>query len=347
MEKHNKKSAKCTTKKLRVKKRKASLKRKSFHHLNQNQRDRMEAMINAGHTQKEIAQVLKVNPCTISRERRERKRKNGYYDADTAQMKARSKRRDASYQGMKVDKDMAMKRHIIAELKTKHSPDEISGRMIEENMLFYTGKDSIYKWLYSVYGQQYCKYLCTKRYKRRKQKRGSKREMIPNRVSFEKRPIDATHLEGDTFVSPTKLGTTVSGAIVVAVKSKLILGQIIKNRKPVTMRRAVNKCVVQINNVNTDITFDNGIENKEHEQLLIPAYFTNPHSPWQKPHVENGIGLLRRWFIPKGTDLRKVSNSTLQEYLHVLNNKYRKSLGYRSAYEVALEIGLIDEIPKN
>ena len=64
------------------------------------------------------------------------------------------------------------------------------------------------------------------------------------------------------------------------------------------------------------------------------------------PDVEGGIGLIRRWFIPKGTDLADISNDTYQSQLHLLNHKYRKSLGYRSAYEAALEAGIIDRVPR-
>jgi len=88
---------------------------------------------------------------------------------------------------------------------------------------------------------------------------------------------------------------------------------------------------------------DNGLENKDHKQFGIPAYFADPHSPWQKPHIENNIGLLRRWFIKKGTNLQTVSDQQLQEYLRILNGKYRKSLGYQSAYEAAIKRGIIQQ----
>ena len=74
---------------------------------------------------------------------------------------------------------------------------------------------------------------------------------------------------------------------------------------------------------------------------LIRTYFCNPHSPWQKPLIENSIGLLRRWFLPKGTDLSKVTEEELQKYIYILNHKYRKSLGYKSADEAARERGIL------
>ena len=109
------------------------------------------------------------------------------------------------------------------------------------------------------------------------------------------------------------------------------------------MARAVKEITADISI--DDLTLDNGIENKLHGQFGIPAYFADPHSPWQKPHIENGIGLLRRRFIRKGTDLRTISEEQLQGYPRILNGKYRKSLGYRSAYEAALERGIIQKNP--
>ena len=93
----------------------------------------------------------------------------------------------------------------------------------------------------------------------------------------------------------------------------------------------------------TTSAMDNGLENKYNKQFGIPAYFADPHSPWQKPHIENNIGLLRRWFIKKGTNLQTVSDQQLQEYLRILNGKYRKSLGYQSAYEAAIKRGIIQQ----
>jgi IS30 family transposase len=319
-------------------------KREPFKHFDQNKRDRMETLLNAGEFQKDIAFVLKVHPSSVSRERNGRKRQNGYYDADTAEHKAQVKRSNASYKGKKVESNKESKIYIIEELKAKRSPDEISGRMKLEGKSFYVGKDAIYEWLRSPYGQKYCKYLCTKRYRKKKQKKNKKREMIPNRVSLSERPTDGVHAEGDLFVSPTNAGTTVSGAFVVVPVSKLFAGTIIPNRKPDTMTKAV-KSILSPLSVD-DMTLDNGIENKKHEDWGLPVYFADPHAPWQKPHVEGGIGLLRKWFIKKGTDLREVSEEEFQMQLHILNGKYRKSLGYRSAYEVSIERGIIKEIPR-
>lgn len=317
--------------------------RKPFRHLNQSDRDRIESLKEAGHLQIEIAAILKVDAGTVSREIKKRKRKDGRYDATTAQMKANGKRRRSKYQGMKIEKYPKLCERIITELKDYRSPNEIAGRMERENLTPRINTNAIYKWLYSAYGQKYCKHLCTKRHKKKKQKKLPKREMIPNRISLKQRPLGGEHAEGDLFVSPTKTGTLISGAIICAPSAQLLIATLIKNKKPAEMAQAINKMIAGIS-IN-DLTLDNGIENRDHEQFNIPAYFADPHAPWQKPHIENNIGLLRRWFIPKKTDLKNVSEKELQKYLHILNSKYRKSLGYRNAYEVAIECGIIQKIP--
>jgi IS30 family transposase len=319
-------------------------KRRQFRHLKQHDRDRIEALLNSGNTQEEISKILNFDAGSISRENKKRKLKNGRYSATAAQHKARLKRLNSKHQVMKIEKYPELRKQIIAELKNRRSPDEISGRMKYKKQTPRVGTNAIYKWLYSAWGQAYCHLLCTKRYRPRKQKKKTKREMIPNRISIEKRPKKGIHAEGDLFVSPTKTGSLNSGAIICVPVSKLLVGTMIENKKPSTMTMAVKSVVTDLNI--DDLTFDNGIENKEHERFGLPAYFCDPHSPWQKPHVENGIGLVRRWFIPKKTDLKDISENQLQNCLHILNGKYRKSLGYQSAYEVSLKRGIIQKIPR-
>lgn len=315
------------------------IKRKKFKHLDQFDRDRIEALLKAGHLQKEIAEILKVDKGTISREIKKHKRKNGYYDSLVANHKALVSRLSSKYQGMKIEKCPELRKIIIKYLEDKQSPDAIAGRIKEDKIFPCISTKSIYRWLYSAFGQGYCRLLCTKRYNKKKQKRKSKREMISDRISFELRPKEGIHAEGDLFVSSKNSNTQRSGAVIVIPEAKLILGTMIPNKRPSVMTEAVRSLNTKVN-IN-DILMDNGIENRDHKNFGIPAYFCDPHSPWQKPHVEQAIGILRRWFIKKKTNLDMISEEELQSYLHVLNNKWRKSLGYKSAYEVAIEKGIL------
>lgn len=296
----------------------------------------------------EIAKILKVDKSTISRERK-KKRKNGKYDADTAEHKALVKRENSKHQGMKIEGDRRLRKYIVERLKKKRSPDEIAGRMKEEKQPFSIGTVAIYKWLYSGFGQKYCKYLCTQRWRRRpRTKSKTGRHIIPNMVRIEALPkgsVNRTrygHYESDTFVSPKKSGVKTSGAISCEKKTKLILGKKIPNMKPASMKRAMRSFEREA--VMKTTTMDRGIENTKHEEWGVDAYCCDPSSPWQKPLVEGTIGLLRRWFWPKGTDLSKVSDYMFKKNIGIINNKYRKSLHYRSALEVSEKHGILKSL---
>lgn len=323
-------------------------KRKHFSHINQKKRDRIEGLLDDGVLQKDIAKILKVDKSTVSRELK-KKRQNGRYNADTAEHKALVKRENSKYQGMKIEAHPELKKRIIKELKAKRSPDEIAGRMKIEKIFPRAGTVAIYKWLYSAFGQRYCKYLCTQRWRRRPRiKSRTGRHLIPNMVRIEALPrgsINRTrygHFESDTFVSPKKSGVKTSGAVSCEKKSKFILGRKIPNMRPASMKRAMKSFENKADMKTT--VMDRGIENTRHEEWGVNAYCCDPSSPWQKPLVEGTIGLLRRWFWPKGTNLSKVSDYQFQKNINIINNKYRKSLRYRSALEVALEHGILKSL---
>lgn len=324
--------------------------KKTFRHLNQYDRDRIEALVRTGEKKSAIARILQVDRSTIGREIEQRKKQSGEYEATTAQHKAYVKRRESKYQGMKVEAYPSLKAHIIDELKRKRSPDEIAGRMKREGTDVELGKDAIYHWLYSVWGQAYCPYLCSRRYGKKKRRMNkTRRVMIPDRISIDERPLGATnktryqHFEADTAVAPKRAHNTHAIAVAAERKTKLVLGTKIPSLSPIHMTQALH--LFQKRAHMKSATTDNGIENKQHREWGIPTFFADPHSPWQKPLIENTIGLLRRWFFKKGTDWSTVSEQNLQKALSIINNKYRKSLNYASALEVASAHGIIISDP--
>ncbi|WP_029484532.1 IS30 family transposase, partial [Deinococcus marmoris] len=69
------------------------------------------------------------------------------------------------------------------------------------------------------------------------------------------------------------------------------------------------------------------------QQWNASTYACHAHSPWEKGSVENTNGLLRQFF-PKGTDFTVMELSTVIAAQHLLNNRPRKVLGYRTPQEV-------------
>lgn len=302
-------------------------------------RDRIESLWKKGFSEVDIAGVLEVHKSTVSREIRKRAREDGKYSATNAEHKALVKREDSKYQGMKIEQNPTLRRHIISELKQRQSPDGIAGRMKEEKWNVRVSADAIYRWLHSSFGQRYCKYLCTKRYKKKPHSDAPKRQIIQNMLSIHNMPPDPGLVtEGDTFLSPKKVSKA-SAVLVVWRESKLLKGELVKSLRPVHTTRVMRK--IHTENKSDVMILDQGGENREHESFNVSTAFCDPASPRQKPLIESSIGLCRRWFWPKGTNLRLVSKEEFQTNIEILNNKYRKSLRYRSANEEARRYGIL------
>lgn len=324
---------------------------KPYRHLVEKDRDRIEALRDSGTKQKEIAKILKVDPGTISREiarnrRKYRKKKNiknknARYEADVAEQKAYVRRKYAKYQGKKINENERLKGYITRRLKKFWSPDEISGRMKRDKKPFYASKTAVYEWLYTSRGSRWCKYLYAEHCRPMKRKgKKPKKTLIPNKIGIIERPLGATnktrygHYEGDTIVSAKKTGSREALSVVYERKAKYIDARKISNLKPASNNSAIEEMKKEM--LMKSITMDNGIENTKYEKLEIPAYFCDPYSSWQKGGVENANKMIRR-FIPKKSDIADYSDYYVKMVIDILNNKPRKSLNYKTAYEVMVE----------
>jgi IS30 family transposase len=328
------------------------MKKKKYEHLNQIKRDRLQALRESGHTQKEIAEILKSNQSTISRElsrnRRKIKRKggtiNGRYESNAAQHKAYLKRYYSKFQLRKINQDNELQKYIVRKLKRGWSPSDISGRMRKDKKKFYASKTAIYEWLRSNRGQRYCKYLYSGRYRAKKYgKKRTKKVLIPNRTSIFLRPKGATnktrygHYENDTMVSGKKTGSKAALSVMYEKKARYMDAKKIKNLRPGSNKEAILK--MKSDKKVKSMTFDNGIENVKHQELGVPTFFCDPYSSWQKGGVENCVKMIRR-YIPKGCDINDYSDRDIKSIVTLLNNKPRKSLGYKTPYEVMVENNL-------
>ncbi len=321
--------------------------KKTYAHLDQFKRDRLQALLEQNTTQASIARILEADKSTISREIQRNGKKirgkggtrDGPYLARLAQHKAYVRRKYAKYQGKTINENDALKAHIIEQLKAFHSPDAIAGRMKRNKPSFYASKTAIYAWLYSNRGQYWCSYLYSRRYrpkKRRKKKR--RKTLILYRKGLEYRPRGAAnktrygHYEGDTIVSGKNTGSKAALSVLYERKAKYVgvrkidsLAPCLHNQAITSMKRELTKML--------SLTQDNGIENAKHYELDMPTFFCDPYASWQKGGVENMNKQIRQ-FIPKGTDIAQYSSSYLAHVERILNHKPRKSLGYATPYEV-------------
>jgi len=85
------------------------------------------------------------------------------------------------------------------------------------------------------------------------------------------------------------------------------------------------------------ITSDNGREFAGHEQiaqgLRAKFYFAHPYSSWERGLNENTNGLVRQYF-PKKSDFSKITDEAVQQAMDRLNDRPRKTLGFRTPNEV-------------
>jgi IS30 family transposase len=109
----------------------------------------------------------------------------------------------------------------------------------------------------------------------------------------------------------------------------------------ITMKNALAATITTLpGQLLRSLTWDRGKELSAHAEFKvetgIPVYFADPHSPWQRPTNENTNGLLRQYF-PKGTDLARWSAEEIEAVAIALNNRPRKTLGWKTPAEALNE----------
>ena len=152
---------------------------------------------------------------------------------------------------------------------------------------------------------------------------GTGRSAIGTIVERKSRSILLVHLprmEGYGEIPPVKNGPALGGYGALAMNTALIATM---TKLPEQLRKT--------------LTWDRGKELSAHAQFALETgtkvYFADPHSPWQRPTNENANGLLRQYF-PKGTDLSRWSAEDLEAVAFELNNRPRKTLGWKTPAEV-------------
>jgi len=315
---------------------------KVYKHLEDSERDEIAVMLAQGLSKKEIALFLNRHPSTVGREikRNGSSKINTRYRANRAQQRA-LKRKIESRQKVRLKNDV-IRDYVLHKLTVGYTPEQIAGRIRKDLKGYMTNHESIYLFIY-MERPDLTKYLV--RGKRKRQKRsikpGKRMVKIPNRVMIGNRPeaINSKktygHWEADTVISRQS-----KSSLVVVRERKLQITLICKipRKNAEHMRRAVIRMLRRIpKNFVKSITFDNGLENADHELIAkalgVKIYFCNPYHSWEKGGVENVIGLIRRYF-PKKTDFSLISDLEIHLVEFKLNNRPRKSLGFLTPLEV-------------
>ncbi|MFD1898999.1 IS30 family transposase [Enterococcus termitis] len=158
---------------------------------------------------------------------------------------------------------------------------------------------------------------------------------IHDRPKEAKERIRVGDWELDTVVGCK--GTKSCLLTIVDRKSRYLKSMLLPDRKANRVAKAIE--LLLKNEVVHTLTADNGKEFSDFRQverkLNTDVFFADPYASWQRGTNENTNGLLRE-FIPKGKDIGTYTEEQLQEYVHMINTRPRKTLGYQTASNVYL-----------
>jgi len=315
------------------------------------------------YTIQQIADEIGRNKSIVSREIK----RNGYekWDERTARYKklysalrAQGKyeyRKNKAGRKSSLEKDRALKQFIEEKIiKEKWSPEEVAGYIKRHDIKFkiQPSYQAIYYWIEKK--QLKIKAIdLVHKVKRKGKKEKEKVEKVPRHEekSIHKRPEEIN--ENKTF-GHWELDC-VEGKQYTKKTYMTLLERVTKKYIVIELREHTNKCIKEaidrleekygryFKEIFKSMTTDNGHEFLNYDNIEISkintterrtiVYYADPYSAWQKGMNENCNGILRR-FIPKGTDLNKVTEEKLGRILRIINGKPRKSLGYISADEL-------------
>lgn len=261
----------------------------------------------------------------------QKKRDGGPYDAQYAKHVTGVRIRHKRIVGKKIVMHPSLRAFIEEKLLDDQSPEEISKRLKRvEKTLPYISASAIRRFIKSIYGRKIEEHRAQV-FKKRRQKGGKKRRIEGKRMISERpkkinRRWGLGHTEGDFIVS----GRSGKG-MVFALRDRKVRKNFLERILPVSVK-AIERALVRIKKRFPElqtITFDNDILFLEHKRLEkklhIKIYFCNPHSPWQKPSIENLNKKLRR-YIPKGSDISKYSRAYIRKLEDKINRHFMDCL---------------------
>jgi IS30 family transposase len=315
---------------------------KTYRQLDPNERDILAVLKSKGKSLRKIALVIKRSPSTLSRELKRNAPPvyAGYYLAHKAQERA-NKRKHESHRRQRL-KNEAIRHYVEKYLRLGWSPELIAGRLPIEHPELSISHEAIYQWIYHEATHLILSLVqAHRKRKHRGYSRKHKKSHIPGRIGIRDRPnavlqrLRIGHWETDTITCRKSYQ-----AVQVTVERKARYSKLakLKSKSARVMSIALTRRLSRYpSDLRLSITYDNGSENAEHMRtnkiLGTHSYFCEPFHSYERGTVENTIGLVRR-FLPKKTNLAKISKADLSKIEYWLNNRPRKCLGFKTPAEI-------------
>lgn len=311
-------------------------------HLTAADRGSIETLLQEKYTHKQIAMRISRSPSTISREIKKGLDGSNIYHAWIAQVVYESNRKRCK-QITKLDHpaNWRLRQHIVNCLQKGWDPSMISGRLKAEGFKLIVCAETIYDWIYNsvwAISEKLYQYLRQgKKHRTKHRGRSSQRSKIPNRVSIHDRPIVVAKKarvgdwEGDSVIYTHKHAINTVNE---RMSSLVAFTKLPRKTAELTARAVICKLTGL---VAYTITFDNGSEFTEHEQITkklgTKVYFADPYSSWQRGANEN-LNRQLRAYLPKRSDIRNLTQKELDNIAWELNNKPRRRLNWHTPQEV-------------
>jgi IS30 family transposase len=315
----------------------------TYRQLTREQRYQIYALKKAAHSRTEIATFISVHKSMVSRELLRNSGQRGYrpkqaHELATARHLVAYRPRIGAGRWARVEKL----------LRQEWSPEQIAGRLRLEQRPT-VSYERIYQHIYADKrggGTLHLHLRCRKK-RRKRYGQHSRRGQLPNRVSIDARPqVVATKRRVGDWEADTIIGTAHRQAILSLVerKSKLVrLQKVARNTAEVVASASLALLGAVGARVHT-ITSDNGREFASHERIAAGLgakfYFAHPYASWERGLNENTNGLVRQYF-PKKSDFSKITDRQIKKVVERLNNRPRKTLGYKTPNEVFFKRPLV------
>jgi IS30 family transposase len=296
---------------------------------------------------REIGRRLGRHHASISREIRRNRptyADDAVYWYDAAEYFAKERRHKARHRRRQHEKLVA---YVTAKLNDDWSPEAIAGRVridYPDDHKMRISHEAIYRWIYRDSRDKGTLHVHLRRrhkYRRRQKRYGSGRRCIPDRVSIDVRPsLVATRERFGDWEGDTLEGRKGTGHLATHVerKSRYLLVAKLANKKASTMNmQSIRSFRTVPRRFRHTLTVDNGKEFSQFKEIEaqtgLMVYFADPYAAWQRGTNENTNGLLRYYF-PKGTDFRTISEKAVALVVKKLNTRPRKCLNYQTPHEV-------------
>lgn len=343
-------------------------KRRKGEHFRYEDRQKLEWYIAENHqlskknkrSRRALAALLDTSPATITRELSRGKitlrdtylKEYESYSAEVAQADYEAKG-TAKGKAIKIGTDHAFAQHVEMKiLQQKYSPDAIIMELDREGNPFKT--DICTRTLYSYIEKGV--FLHVEKSHLRRGGRHQKREYTRIRRAQKgdgkgilERPVaadtrrEAGHWEMDSIESGRKKGQACLLTLVDRKARDLLIFKL-PSQTQASVIAALDRLEKKIGKKEfaerfKSITTDNGSEFLDWRSVersflgkesRTKHYFAHPYSSWERGSNENINGIIR-WFIPKGSDIRKFSNKEIRKIQDWINNLPRRILDGQSA----------------